>query len=1298
MSRSTAQSVDRPTLAPTWLIVLLTTMVGGALWLLYPRQDLEKRLATSGDVELSIAYLSNLLQSDGGNMQLRLLLAKRQVLFGDTLAARTTLQPILDSAPAEAREAGRWVLLDALQLDYQRASIAGDVDREQALEASLQQQASLLSRQQLTPPQHARLVSLAGQMQESRLSAELARQQSPQGPQMPDAAHAYADAAKQALGQSDYVGCADLYIQARNAAQDPVAKKQYFYAAVTALRSGNQPVAALALAERELGDLAHDTQTLVFMVELARAAGKPAVAERYARQMLKISLLQQWRQEAGHLLAAAPRARPEADADVFDDGAHFLVPQPALRRVAASEQELDVPEAQRAPAQEAPRTAFDDKTYLLGYQVFVENGKLDDAWAVANAAVRQNPSSMAWRERLARVSEWTSRAQVALEQWLAIARATGSGLAWQSVLRLSPELFDDAALAQALRHELQSKPEDFQLLQEFVQAQERQGEPQVAIAYLRQHAQTPAALELLAQLAERAGHPALALQSWGRLLDDPSQVTADRALHAAVLAMEQGQHEQGWKWMLAAQGHAVPEADQAGFLRLTGQLAETHQADDMAIQAYRQLIENKEAELSDYDAVIRLEQHDHPLESARVSMMAWRRFHQSRYLIAALSTYVDRSQWEAFGSAMKELGSASQAGPQTLQALQRNPQFLRLVGTYHENEGRLDEARRYLEEGLRLAPDSADMQQALLWLLIDGNDAVAIRKMLAEHEARWSRNPEVHDALAAAYQALSLPRVALVRYLTPHFDGHKEDFLWLMNYADALDQNQQSDRAWRLRRTVMAMQWKQLQQRAEGAHLTRAQALHQWLSSEGLDATRRVARARLLMDRRPGDPAVQVLRELLRQGRGADVELSNAAAETALGWLQDQGEYSAERAYLWHQYARSRSQRSNLPLWAEITVALAQGDRLATGDLLQKFDQRLPRYDRVDAAARVGDVRLAQTAAFETQEQQRDDEPLQQQLNENLLAFGNAAQVRLRHESFDGLVENGADNTLHLALSPSLALDLGYRRINRSIVSSTTFMAVPDEEEISGVLRSKHRNGFTQLRVASRVGYAHTTPISLLHEQSIDGRLTWRGEMDWHQPADESTTLRMAGMRDRLALGLRYQMTRQDSFDLSLSGDRYRLQTGAGLGSGRHGMLEYTHVYRQEAPSLEYGAFWSVHGFTRTDPAILGAQGRIFQRYVLGENTSMGPDFFVPDNFRFYGVRISTNTHFEQDYSRALRPYASLSRTWHSALGPGYGVSLGVAGNVLGADHLRLSWELSKSGMQSSGMTHSLQVAYQLFF
>lgn len=1294
-SRSSAQSVERPILAPNWLVALLAAMACGALWLLYPRQDLEQRLATSGETELSTAYLNNLLRSDPDNPRLRLLLAQRQIAHGDTASARTTLQPALDSADPALRKEALWAQWDLLHSEYRHIPDR-EPDRRLALLDRLRRHIRQLAQESWPQERQDRLAALAGQFGEQEIALALSRREAPQDPR--EAALYYEREAKEALARGDYEGCARLYLSARDSTPDPAQAKAYYGAAIAALRSGNQTAAALELAERELGPLADDPQTLFMLTQLARAAGRPDVAEHYVRRLLRMALERQATQWASAaqdfaLRPVAWRPRPPAApaGPVFDDGAGLLV-HPALR--------LAQQVADKAPARPSPALPFDDKTYTLGYEVFLENRKPEDAWAIANAAVRQNPADMRWRERLAQVSEWTQRPGIALENWLVLARQTNQDAAWQAVLRLAPGQFDDAALVQALRHQLRSRPGDPRLVRALVDAQERLGEPQPAIDYLRQHAQGPEALELLAQLAERAGQPDLALQTWRQLLADPARITPERAMHAAVLALQHRQPELGLQWLQAVQDRPPASAEAAAELwRFTGDLARSRARDQLAIAAYRKLVDAQHAGIEDYDALIGLLQQDQPLEAAKVALLAWQQHDEPRHLIEALTLYSSRNQWSEFARALEQLDPAPDAARHSLARMRRSGQFLRLVGGYHHNAGRFAEARQYYEEGLAIDPASSDMRQALLWLLIDSNDAAAIRRLLAAHEQAWSADEDLHEALAAAYQALSLPQVALNRYLSPHVAEREGDFLWLMNYADALEQNQEADRAWRLRRHLLSQQWQAARQGQDGRRLTPAQARQRWLTEEGLDATQRVARARLILLQRPGDPAQEVLRELLRLDRDARGGYSNAAAETAIGWLQDAGEYTAERGFLWHQYARSRSLRTNRPLWAEITVALAEDDKAAAGRLLQEFDERLPRYDRVNAAAAVGDIRLAQSAAFETQESQPDDNPLHLQLTDNLLAFSDHAGMLSRHSDLGAIDEDQAEARLHLAISPRLSLDLDASRIQRRVTAPDQLRGAPGEDIAGALLRWGHADGETRLRVASRRGYADTTPLSIEHEQRLDNRLSLRGELGWHLPSEESLALRLGGMKTRVAAHLRYQATRQDSLLLSQWGEQYRLQTGAEVGRGRHTAIEYSHAYRQDAPTWEWGAFWSTHRFERRHPFFLGQQGQDFlQRFAPAGVTSLGLDYFLPESFQFYGVRLSTNMRFEQDHTRALRPFASVSLTRHSQLGAGYDLRLGLAGSVLGPDHLRLSFGLGKSGVQSLGLTRVLELSYRLHF
>ena len=99
-----------------------------------------------------------------------------------------------------------------------------------------------------------------------------------------------------------------------------------------------------------------------------------------------------------------------------------------------------------------------------------------------------------------------------------------------------------------------------------------------------------------------------------------------------------------------------------------------------------------------------------------------------------------------------------------------------------------------------------------------------------------------------------------------------------------------------------------------------------------------------------------------------------------------------------------------------------------------------------------------------------------------------------------------------------------------------------------------------------------------------------------------------------------------------------------------------------------------------------------------GDNIDLNADYFLPDNFNFYGIRLATDVRYEEQYTRAIRPFASLSATRHSTLGNGFDVRLGIAGSVFGADHLSLSWVLGKAGIQSTGLTKELQLNYRIHY
>ncbi|WP_370681121.1 tetratricopeptide repeat protein [Comamonas sp. GB3 AK4-5] len=1267
---------ERPQVAPLWLILLLAGLIGCALWVLFPRKNLEQRLQSSqANIDLSESYLRNLLRSDPDNVELQDLLQRVEKAKALRLAA--------DATPASKADQAAWADWETSYAQFQKSSSQNSPESASARQNALQKQ-KLIKLQHLDESQLLYLGQAALALGDEAL-AQRSFDTLLQRPESQDErSHILEIAAQAALGNGRYDAASHWYQQAGAASASLEQRKKYLLSAVAVLQAGNQQAAALALAEQLLGPYTDDPTVLYQLIAIARAAGQPAVAQRYAKQLLQLS----WQQPS------ADEARPMAAAGVDVFGlrrqAFFWDDQmparaPDMRNTAAS-----------TSSSSGPQLPFDDKVYTLGYTVFLENRNLEDAWRVAKAAVQHAPDDLVWRQRLAEVSEWTQRPSEALAQWHTIAQRSNDAAAWQQVLRLAPGLLEDGPLADALHYQLRHHPQDPQLLQALIATYERLGQPQKGIAVLQslqpQHAELG---EALAGLYERVGDDEAALQQWEQLLQQTPHTTPERAMKAAVLALRMGRGDLGLAW-LRASASALPSDPQAAaeFLRLQAEVAD-HQNDlPTAEAAYAALLNTDAATPEDYDAFLQLlHQQDQTREAAAVARMGWDKLHKPRHFEQALLLYAQHQDWNSVTPMVQGLRTGTP--DDALAALRAQPLFYTLLGNYYQGMHQPTKARAAYTAGLQVFPGSQDMRQALLWLAIDTGDATALHQLLQAYEAEWRQDSSMHEALAAAYLNLSQPQIALDQYLQPHLAEYRQDFLWMMGYADALEQNQQADLAWRLRKQLLQEQGVQP---LSGNAAARRTQLAQWLHSDAGASTRRIARTRLLMNQQAGDAGMAVLRELLRMDQmgSSPPALSDAATDVLLGWYLEAGEYQAVRARLWQQYAGSRSKQQ--PLWAEITLALADEDRAAAGRLLETAGEALPRYDRITAAMQAGDTRMAQSAAFEAQTAQGFDDPLHQQLTDSLLAFSDSLGVQHASRRLNELAERSTTATWHLAMTPRWSLDVNALRIERSTRDSSLLQQPSNERGIDFRLHWKNEDHTATLRAGQRESLDRYHPLELQWEQRLGSRLRLRAQLGHQLPTEETTPLRMAGMKDQLSLGLSYAPTRQDSISLDHVRNRYQLQTGGRVGDGHNTTLQYLHNLRSDSPSLQAGMFWSSYSYQEGQVGLLQGRDLNLLRYLPNPPASIPAGFLLPRSFQYYGITLSTNQRYADDYTRAIRPFASLSLTRHSRDGAGYGLTLGVAGSLWGQDHLVLGANFAKSSPQVAGTTRELQISYRRHF
>jgi tetratricopeptide (TPR) repeat protein len=91
---------------------------------------------------------------------------------------------------------------------------------------------------------------------------------------------------QKALGQGEYGLAAEYFLMARDQANDQDEARRLFQKGVGALMAANQFRQAMLAADRHLGNLKSDPVTLRYLARAALAAGEPAQAARYARQLV----------------------------------------------------------------------------------------------------------------------------------------------------------------------------------------------------------------------------------------------------------------------------------------------------------------------------------------------------------------------------------------------------------------------------------------------------------------------------------------------------------------------------------------------------------------------------------------------------------------------------------------------------------------------------------------------------------------------------------------------------------------------------------------------------------------------------------------------------------------------------------------------------------------------------------------------------------------------------------------------------------------------------------------------------
>lgn len=1223
----------------------------GALVLVFPKKDLLTLLRTetsSGNRELNLAYLRNIIRTEPRDLGLRLLLVERLLDSGDFEAARQALteaQPLAgaDSAGQDAWD--RWDLA-LLQARLYRAQALGREDESRQAAAALLARVKRRFGNAGTPGQVVALIDAARELRSalgpagSALANEaLLLQDQLLGRLLVLPASNLTElvrAASTALSDGRFQLASDLYFAARRKATLPEVRFTLLRQGVQALLAGGQPRAAWQAAVRESQPLAADDPAYWWLAELALAAAEPREAALALR--------------------------------------HVVAPNAAAATLAKT---------------------LSPERLQLAWDTFAAAGDLAAAVRVTEAASIAQPKSTLWLERKAQASEWAGRAPEALAAWLELMKRGASAHAMANVFRLSPMLYDDDALLAAWLAMSRQRRLNASEVAKVVEVYERLGAVDAALGFVRQYRGASAPgdtgnfallLGMEAKLLERAGRPVEAIALLEQLR--PAGLAKDDAMRLAALHLRQGNLPLALRALQAARiefgspsARGASAAFDSAYWELVADVAFETGERTVAQHALDQLIAN--GKLQSYQAErairLRLDANQTP-QALLLAAQLYKRFPEDKILYAWLDAV--ESQKSPLG--LRELLAALL--PEHRLKLEASPAYLERRAALFTRLGDVANARRDYQQSLALRPEHAATRASYWWLLVDQQAKTALRAEITRLGRGKRSDAAYSEVLAAAWQLLGEPQLALAS-MQPMARKHANDFLWLMNYADVLDHSGRQSQALRVRRHAWFVAQRAAARPAE--------------LEQGRQAL--TAQLRLAAEFAGGEQKARLWRELgLLLDRSKEPAQIRQAQELVAAWLLSEGRFDTAQRWLWQQHRA----RLVAPAYQELAVALSQNDLQTLARLLDQAEApagvRMSPQDRVAALRQLQRRDEAATVAGEQAQRRPDgpDDEAQMALQDDLIANANRVNVVQRTRSAGVLTRQEVRATASIALAPQLKFILELGNGHDRSRDPTQIAATPaHDRELRAAIESRTPWGDLKAQWGVRDSLATVQSVFLKLSTPLSRHSVLMLEAARAERSDESSAMSVAGARDRVAASLNVRANDRFNGQASLASSRFSTQTGAALGSSVDAGLSANWTLHRDYPDVRLQS--------QLRRSIVRADGQPDAATAL-----LQPGGTVPGVGLFLGpsstaLLLSLGVGLAQSdpaiYSRAWRPWGEIGFETRQTSGGRQTqglLRLGVKGAVAGRDQFSVSLDVrpGTGGLSGAEGTRELRLQYDIFF
>jgi hypothetical protein len=921
--------------------------------------------------------------------------------------------------------------------------------------------------------------------------------------------------------------------------------------------------------------------------------------------------------------------------------------------------------------------AYNKKLYELAYKVYLQNQNPKKAYLIATAAVKQNPESKIWRQRLAQVAIWNQEPTVALEQYFYLYQQFNDVDAQLQGLELSKKMLNDAKVIQFLSMDIKKGTMTETHWKVYFKSMFRMGEVEQleqVINNNRDKMPVTLYLDTLSRIYKLNDDPDAQL----KVLNELSLVSGmqpDIAEQIAEIYFNRGNFVEAARVLAQASKNAGFENQ--SFWSADVFAAYNVQDSKEELTALQHLLEQKKPDEAVFSRLIELTREKQPTLAYQYALEG-RKLYPDSFSIALNALFLlTNSQ---FSRHFPQICSSTP--PALLKTLKMETTYWDAQAAYSKQLRNYPALFKTYWETIQRFPNNDFAKASLIGFLIEFQQSQLLKRLLALWQSDLPAKPNLWTAYSMAYAHLGdLFRSRLVLSLFyDEFKTYENNPYWLIAFKDALENsffygaaNAVNHYAWPIYLELLRKQ------------------------KQEPDLMQTVNYVKLSLLNAPGD-ATAVALSLLQTHESEDVEL------LMLSWALGHRNITLARAV----YSYFKAQGMLPPLWVDLSIALERNDRQGIQKILKDPREIVSYRDTISGATAIDALPLAENLAYNALKRNRKDDDLYDNFFTPLM-LKNSNNFYFSQEYFQYGNVAGPRNQVSYTyfLMPSLSVT-PYNSAwfshnipgevnptnNGLNANNQVFETVPSLDERAGVkFETKQRRGYLTLDLGYRDNLTSFMTGKLSRTYQAWSKLDLSSALGYNQPADDTAGLLIAGMKDELEFGFNYQLLAKDSILGLFSQGIFYTQDRQYLADGSQFTLRYEHKFWRSYPDWTlspYGVVTQYYNRTR-----LVLRGNVLKIIPVGLPPTV--NFLIPESFYEAGLTLAFGQKYTDEYTHRWRPFALLTLSNNTVVGPGQLYNLSIAGAVFGRDHLLIYYEYGTNQGQGLQAQRLFKVSYRIY-